>query len=76
MKVIIAGGRDFSDYELLKRECDSYLCGMHGIEIVSGAANGADKLGERYADERNFSLKRFSADWNRYGRGAGTRRNQ
>ena len=38
MKVIIAGGRDFDDYILLKRKCDELLKDVSEIEIVSGAA--------------------------------------
>ena len=52
--VIIAGGRTFDDYDLLAEFCDNYLSNKintHNIEIVSGTANGADKLGEQYADD-------------------------
>lgn len=45
------------------------------VEIVSGAARGADALGERYAAERGLAVKQFPADWDRYGRSAGYRRN-
>lgn len=50
-KVIIAGCRDFADYELLKEECDFYLQNQkpEDIVIVSGHASGADALGEHYA---------------------------
>ena len=53
-KVIIAGGRDFSDYELLLEKCDYYLTEKTNVEVVSGGAKGADILGERYAKERNL----------------------
>lgn len=36
-------------------------------EIVSGTANGADKLGERYAKEYGYLLKQFPAEWARCG---------
>jgi len=44
------------------------------IEIVSGTAKGADVLGERYAEERGYSIKRFPADWS-IGKHAGYLRN-
>ena len=75
MKVIIAGGRDFDDYTLLKRKCDELLKDVSDIEIVSGAANGADRLGERYAKEKGYPVKQFPADWKRYGNSAGIKRN-
>ena len=75
IKVIIAGGRDFNDYDLLKNTCDYLLSDYDDIEIISGNANGADKLGERYAIENNYKLNSFPADWNKYGKSAGYKRN-
>jgi predicted Rossmann fold nucleotide-binding protein DprA/Smf involved in DNA uptake len=75
-RVIIAGGRDFCDYVKLVKYCDFYLKNKSGIEIVSGNANGADKLGEKYAIERNFSVKSFPADWTKFGKSAGFLRNK
>jgi predicted Rossmann fold nucleotide-binding protein DprA/Smf involved in DNA uptake len=49
VRVIIAGSRDFNDYELLKKHCDYLLQNQKEVEIISGGARGADKLGERYA---------------------------
>ena len=65
-RVIIAGTRDFSDYQLLRDKCDAILSAKRqdsNIIIVSGTARGADRLGERYARERGFQLRRFPADW-------------
>lgn len=76
MKVIIAGGRTFNDYELLRSKLDYYLRNQTEIEIVSGTANGADKLGERYAEERGYNVKRFIPDWNHFGKRAGFIRNE
>lgn len=76
MKVIIAGGRDFNDYDLLCRKADKILSRQDEVEIVSGTAKGADKLGEMYANERHFSIKRFPADWGTHGKKAGYMRNE
>lgn len=77
-KVIIAGGRNFNDYALLCEKCDSMLSRKrktHSVVIVSGTARGADSLGERYANERGYSIQRFRPDWNAVGRAAGFIRN-
>ena len=74
-KVIVAGTRTFDDYELLKSKLDFFLKNQTDVEIVSGTARGADALGERYAAERGLAVKQFPADWDRYGRSAGYRRN-
>jgi len=73
MKVIIAGSRSVTDY-------DSMLYAINGCkyvitEVVSGAARGVDKLGERYAKENNIPVTSFPADWDTYGRSAGYKRN-
>lgn len=75
-KVIIAGGRDFNDYDLLMKKVNSLLRNQYeGIEVVSGGARGADSLGERYAVDSDMSIKEFPADWDKYGKSAGYRRN-
>ena len=75
IKIIIAGGRNFDDYPKLCQVCDEFLQDQNNIEIVSGAYKGADFLGERYASERNYPIKQFPADWRRYGKSAGLKRN-
>jgi hypothetical protein len=75
IKVIIAGGRTFNDYNLLCQICDKALSLQSEIEIVSGTANGADKLGEKYAEKKGYTIKRFPANWN-MGRSAGYKRNE
>lgn len=71
----MAGTRTFDDYELLKSKLDFFLKNKTNVEIVSGTARGADQLGERYAVERGFAVKKFPADWDRYGKSAGYKRN-
>lgn len=75
MKIIIAGSRTFNDYSRLTTVCDRILDGHKKIEIVSGTANGADRLGEMYAQLRGYRIKKFPAEWDTYGKSAGYRRN-
>jgi len=76
MKVIIAGSRNFYNYKKLYEICDHLLQNQSKIEIVSGTARGADKLGEQYAKEKGYPIKQFPADWKRFGRAAGPKRNE
>ena len=77
MKVIVAGGRDFNDYKLLKETLDSFQQEYGNItEVVSGTAKGVDKLGEQYANENNIPIKRFVPDWQGLGKKAGHVRNR
>lgn len=76
MKVIVAGGRDFSDYGLLRKKLDVILSRQKDIQIICGEARGADSLGRRYAEERGYTVLSYPANWEKYGRSAGFRRNE
>ena len=77
-KIIIAGGRDFMDYNLLKEKTNKILQEKrvsHKIVIISGCARGADTLGLRYASENAFDVEEYPANWDKYGKKAGYMRN-
>ena len=77
-RLVVAGCRDFHDYAVASREIQRYLQRLdedYSVIIVSGCANGADRLGERYAMEHNLAIERYPADWYQYGKSAGPRRN-
>jgi len=76
MKIIIAGGRDFKNASLLATTMDTILRGVETVTIVSGGARGADSLGEWYAGCHNIPVTIFKADWGKYGKSAGYRRNE
>lgn len=76
MKLIVAGSREFGNYQLLSKHLDEINSKYDITEIVSGTASGADSLGELYAKEHNIPIKRFPANWNKYGRSAGYIRNK
>ena len=80
-KIIIAGGRDFDFYSLLRVSTLEFISEITDInkdtiEIVSGTAKGADTLGLRFAIEFNHLIKKFPADWNKHGKSAGYKRNK
>ena len=72
MKTIIAGGRDFTDDELMYK----VLKQLPEIsEVVCGGARGADERGQLWAYDKGIPVKMFPADWNKYGKSAGIKRN-
>ena len=76
MRVIVAGSRDFADYNFLRDKLDFLLSRVNeDVTIISGCARGADSLGERYAKERGLTLLRMPADWQKHGKRAGYMRN-
>lgn len=80
VRVIVAGGRDFDDYSLMQDSLGAILSNrkysFNSFVIVSGGADGADFLGERYAKQLGFKLDKYPADWNKYGKKAGPIRNE
>ncbi len=75
-RVIIAGGRDFTNDKLLFEKMDFYLKDIHDeIAIVCGMARGADMLGFQYATQRGYEIHQYPADWDSYGKSAGFKRN-
>lgn len=78
-KVIIAGGRDFNDPELLSRVmfamAETEFADLN-VSLVSGGAKGADKLGYEFAKQYNIHCDVFHADWNAHGKRAGFIRNE
>ena len=75
-RVIIAGGRDFDDFRLLCKVCMHMLQNKTNVVIVSGTANGADKLGEQFARFMGYPIKQFPANWDEFGKAAGHIRNR
>lgn len=77
-KLIVAGGRDFNDAAALETKLYDLADGalaFKNVSIVSGMARGADALGFAFAKTNNIQCYEFSADWDKYGKSAGFRRN-
>ena len=77
VRIIIAGSRGFSDYSFLSQKLEAYIKSHPDCRfiIISGTAKGADSLGERFAKEKGIEVKRFPAEWTKYGKRAGYLRN-
>lgn len=76
MKTIIAGSRDINKPEILATAILNALDnGLSITEVVSGGARGVDTLGEHWAALAAVPIKRFPAEWDKYGRSAGIIRN-
>ena len=79
MGIICCGGRHFDCYQLLEYVIDSiiekYGAENEKVTLISGHCEGADRLGEKYANERGALLRVFPAEWTKYGKAAGPIRN-
>lgn len=77
MKVLVCGGREYSDTDRVFRVLDD-IHHKHGIEwIIQGAATGADRLAELWAKASQVNYVGFPARWKKDGqRSAGPIRNK
>ena len=77
MRVLVCGGRDYTDYT----KVDSVLDGIHASTpiraIIHGNARGADRCGGDWAMRRvGVSNWPVPAQWSKFGKAAGPKRNQ
>lgn len=75
MKVLVCGGRDFSDRSFLFAVLDRVHAKRTIAMIVEGGARGADSLARAWAESRSVPVATVAADWERYGSRAGPVRN-
>ena len=72
MRVIVCGGRDYSDEATIH----DVLSNLRPATIVHGDARGADSYSELIASSYGHTTERHPADWKAHGRAAGPIRNQ
>lgn len=75
MKIIIAGSRTFDDFALLEKTMDRLTRKLKKVIVLSGTAEGADALGEKWAYSRWHTVMRYHPEWDRHGKKAGAIRN-
>jgi len=75
MRVLVCGGRKFSDYQLLAQTLDALHCERAFSLLIHGAAKGADTLAHEWAARNGVNISFYRADWNKYKKAAGPIRN-
>lgn len=73
MKLIVSGSRSFTDYQQVCRVLGEHR--QHITQVITGGARGADRLGYRWTWKHQVKHQLFRADWERFGKSAGVRRN-
>lgn len=74
VKLAIIGSRNFDNYNVVKEYLKPYKDKIS--LVVSGAAKGADSLGEKWAIDNNIETLILPADWDKHGKKAGYIRNE
>lgn len=75
MRVLVCGGRDYTDEQFVFRTLDR-VHAKHTINlIIEGGARGADRYARAWAIAHDVACDTEEANWNEYGRAAGFIRN-
>jgi hypothetical protein len=75
MIIAIVGSRTFNDVDSFNEMLDFISMGRCS-GIVSGGAKGADALGKDWASLHEVPYYEFPAEWDKFGKSAGFKRNQ
>lgn len=76
MKVLVCGGRDYTNTQKLYSILDEIHRETPVDLIIEGDARGADRMAGYWAKKNKVDLKLFPADWEKHGKGAGHIRNR
>jgi predicted Rossmann-fold nucleotide-binding protein len=76
VKVIVCGGRDFRSPAQVWKELDALHAELGFTALMQGGATGVDAFAREWA-ARKPEVHRYvcRAEWDKYGKGAGPRRN-
>lgn len=74
--VLVTGGRDYADSVKVYSYLDTilFMCGGD-IMLIHGGARGLDTIADEWAKAREQISVRIPAQWSKYGRSAGMKRN-
>ena len=76
MKILVCGSRYYNDYEKIYKVLKNLKKEHKEIIVIEGGAKGADSLAKKAATDLNLPVKEYPAEWKKYGRAAGPKRNQ
>lgn len=78
MRVLVCGGRDYSDASVLWGELDTLRqqAPHDCMVVIQGGAHGADQMAREWCESRKVEYENYAADWKANGKAAGPIRNQ
>lgn len=76
MKVLVCGGRDYSDREYLYRVLNLTARELGAFTVVQGDCRGADRMAGDWAIKYGMKVEIFPANWDVHGKAAGFIRNK
>ena len=78
-RLLVAGGRNYYNYKLIDEVLTEWLSEQNldsqEITLVHGASHGVDRIAAQWAILNDLIPEPHEADWDRFGKSAGYRRN-
>ena len=77
-RIAVGGCRYYNNYDVFCEFLDECFIQLDkkDITILSGKCSGVDNMAERYAIEKGYDLETYPAEWNKFGKSAGPKRNR
>lgn len=80
IKVLVCGGRNYTNREHLNQRLNDFEAWLYTqdanlVTLIHGGARGADLLSGEWAKSKSIDVQVFPAEWDKYGRSAGFKRN-
>ena len=80
INLMVCGSRSITDKEWVFSQMEAFwywnaAC-YDDVTLIEGGATGVDSLAKEYAQENDWFIKEFPANWKKYGKSAGYRRNK
>lgn len=75
MRILVTGSRDWSDRDWIALVLDLATPNTQHTLVSGACSTGADALAEQIAYEKGWIVERHPADWKKFGKSAGFRRN-
>ena len=75
VRVIVCGGRNFKDREAVFAKLDELAADLGPLFVIDGGAQGVDRWAREWRQDRLHPGKTFHAEWDRYSKAAGPKRN-
>lgn len=80
VNVMVCGSRTIIDKEWIFSQIEQFwywnLACYSDMTLIEGEARGVDKISKEYAENNEWGVKSFPADWNKFGKSAGYIRNE
>lgn len=73
--LIVAGPRNYYDRAVISDALVDVICDIQPVKILTGDAKGVDQIVAELCFQTGIEYEQFPANWDKYGRSAGPRRN-